>query len=98
MQLVRQARCCATIPATSCLEVSRNVAMGGGTEAAMLVISASAITPGPLGMCETNPTADAPNSIANAASSTLAMQQIFTLGLLVLFMSQCLLPVGHPDI
>lgn len=40
----------------------------------------SAIGPGPLGICETRPKAEAPHSIAIAASSTLAMQQIFTLG------------------
>src|ERR1022692_619995 len=31
-------------------------------------------------MCETRPSADAPHSMASAASSTFAMQQIFTLG------------------
>jgi hypothetical protein len=53
--------------------------MAGGT-AAIFAISSSPITPGPLGMCETRPSADAPQSMARAASSTLAMQQIFIRG------------------
>ncbi len=51
----------------------------GGTLVEIRAISASGITPGPLGMCETNPRAAAPSRIANAASSTLEMQQTFTL-------------------
>jgi hypothetical protein len=36
----------------------------------------SSITPGPLGIAETRPIADAPAAIAARASSALAMQQI----------------------
>ena len=52
----------------------------------MAVISAiklSGIGPGPLGISETNPSAEAPCSIAIHASATLAIQQIFTRGLRV---------------
>ena len=51
--------------------------------AAMWAIASSGITPGPLGILETNPSAAAPASIAISASSGLLMQQIFTLGLCV---------------
>jgi hypothetical protein len=40
--------------------VRRNVATGGGTLAAISVIRSSEITPGPLGISETKPSADAP--------------------------------------
>ena len=60
--------------------------MAGGTLAAIRPMSSSPITPGPLGMCETKPSADAPQSTATAASSTLPMQQIFTRGVRVAFM------------
>jgi hypothetical protein len=43
----------------------------------------SRIGPGPLGIAETNPIAEAPCSIAIHASATLAMQQIFTRGFVV---------------
>jgi hypothetical protein len=59
--------------------------MAGGTVAAISAMRSSLMTPGPLGMCETMPTADAPYSTARAASSTLPMQQIFTRGLRVAF-------------
>jgi hypothetical protein len=39
------------------------------------------MTPGPLGISETKPMADAPQRIASQASSTLLMQQILTLGI-----------------
>ena len=54
--------------------------MGGGTVAAISAICSSRITPGPLGIAETRPNADAPQAIASAASSTLLMQQILTRG------------------
>ena len=38
----------------------------------------SEIGPGPLGIAETNPSAEAPYRIAISASSKLLMQQIFT--------------------
>jgi hypothetical protein len=47
----------------------------------------SLMTPGPLGMCETSPSADAPHWMARAASSTLPMQQILTRGVCVAFMT-----------
>jgi len=58
-----------------------------GTVAAISAISSSEITPGPLGMLETKPSDDAPHSTASAASSTLLMQQIFTRGTRVAFIS-----------
>ena len=64
---------------------------------AISAICRSLITPGPLGMCETRPKADAPYSMANAASSTLPMQQIFTRGVTVALM-QPLFAVGNPDV
>jgi len=60
--------------------------MAGGMVAAISAIWSSPITPGPLGMVETRPSADAPQSMARAASSTLPMQQIFTRGVRVAFM------------
>ena len=42
------------------------------------VICSSGITPGPLGISETSPNAEAPYRTASSASSTLPMQQIFT--------------------
>jgi hypothetical protein len=39
------------------------------------------MTPGPLGIAETSPTADAPHSTAVRISSTLATQQTLTRGL-----------------
>jgi hypothetical protein len=38
------------------------------------------MTPGPLGITETRPSADTPQAIASSASSMLLMQQIFTRG------------------
>jgi hypothetical protein len=63
-----------------CSLVSRNVAIGGGTVAAIRAIASSEITPGPLGMAETSPTAEAPQVIACAASAGDLIQQIFTRG------------------
>jgi hypothetical protein len=71
---------------TFCREVSKNVPIAGGMLAAISAIRSSLMTPGPLGMCETNPSADAPHSMARAASLTLPMQQIFTRGVRVAFM------------
>ncbi|QRK10219.1 hypothetical protein JQX13_09035 [Archangium violaceum] len=45
------------------------------------------MTPGPLGIDETSPSAEAPARMAAQASSTLEMQQIFTRG--VLMASMC---------
>src|SRR5271169_2310788 len=73
------------MPAVSCREVSKNVATGGGTRAAMSAISSSEITPGPLGIAETRPSAAAPCSMARTASSPLEIQQILTRGRFVPF-------------
>jgi hypothetical protein len=43
-------------------------------------MSSSEITPGPLGISDTKPIADAPKRIAVCASSILLIQQIFTRG------------------
>src|SRR5438067_9714222 len=80
MQFVRQRRCCSMISSASCLQVRRKEVIPGGTRAAISAMRSSLITPGPLGICDTNPNADAPHSIAMLASSTLAIQQIFTRG------------------
>src|SRR5689334_21846030 len=69
------------IAATFCSQVNRNELTPGGIVAAISAISSSAIGPGPLGIADTNPTAEAPCSIASHASATLAIQQIFTRGL-----------------
>src|SRR5256714_13545784 len=73
------------MPVASCLHVSRNELTPGGTVAAISAIKLSGIGPGPLGISDTNPIADAPASIAIHASSMLAIQQIFTRGLVVGF-------------
>jgi hypothetical protein len=73
------------IDAASCKHVSRNELTPGGIVAAISAIRSSGIGPGPLGIADTSPTADAPASIAIQASSTLAMQQIFTRGFVVGF-------------
>jgi hypothetical protein len=49
----------------------------------MSAISESAIGPGPLGIAETSPIADAPADIARRASSRLAIQQIFMNGFML---------------
>jgi len=61
-------------------DVSKNVAIGGGTVMAMRAMVDSSTTPGPLGMDETRPSADAPCAMASRASSGDLMQQIFTRG------------------
>src|SRR4051794_37125428 len=71
------------ISAALVAQVSRNELTPGGIVAAISAISDSSIGPGPLGMAETSPRADAPCRIASCASSMLLMQQIFTRGLLV---------------
>jgi hypothetical protein len=55
----------------------------GGTIAAISAMVSSAMTPGPLGMAETNPNAAAPWRIAICASAALLMQQILTRGRMV---------------
>jgi len=81
--LTPAARCCATIPLASCRLVSSTDATPGGITRAICAMRSSAITPGPLGIAETSPSADAPCRIAVHASSTLPMQQTFTRGVTV---------------
>lgn len=69
----------------SCWHVNRNELTPGGICAAISAIRSSAIGPGPLGIADTSPSADAPCSIASQASSMLAIQQIFTRGFSVGF-------------
>src|SRR5260370_36400536 len=63
-----------------CSLVRRKVAIGGGTLSAIRAINSSEMTPGPLGMAETRPNAEAPAAMASAASAGDRMQQILTLG------------------
>src|SRR5450432_3340540 len=69
------------IASASVRQVSRKVAIGGGTAAAISAIASSLIGPGPLGMAETRPIAPAPYRIARCASARLRMQQILTRGI-----------------
>ena len=55
-------------------------------EAAISAICSSEITPGPLGMAETRPSAAAPWSMAILASSAFEIQQILTRGRLLAHM------------
>lgn len=64
-----------------CSEVNKNVSTGAGTALAISAISASSITPGPLGMADTSPIAEAPALIAVRASAMLWTQQILINGL-----------------
>jgi len=58
------------------------VEMGSDDEAqaAISAIRPSSMTPGPLGIDETSPSAEAPAETARRASARLEMQQIFTRG------------------
>src|SRR5690349_11756185 len=69
------------IASVFCWHVNRNELTPGGIVAAISAINSSGIGPGPLGMADTNPTAEAPCSIAIHASSTLAIQQTLIRGL-----------------
>lgn len=71
-----------------CLLVKRNVATGGGIFDAISAINTSSITPGPLGISETNPSAEAPYLIASLASSKEAIQHILTLTRFFNYISQ----------
>src|SRR5689334_23764665 len=71
------------IDVASCKHVSKNELTPGGMVAAISAINSSGIGPGPLGIADTSPIADAPASIAIHASATLAIQQIFTRGFIV---------------
>jgi hypothetical protein len=68
------------ISALEVREVKRNVATGGGTIPAISAIRSSEMTPGPLGISDTNPRAEAPAAIAAVASEDDEMQHIFTRG------------------
>src|SRR5450759_3340547 len=61
-------------------QVSRKVATPGGTVSAISRMRDSGMGPGPLGIRDTRPRADAPIRTASAASSSDAMQQTLTLG------------------
>ena len=54
------------------------MATAGGADAATAAIVSSSMTPGPLGISDTSPSADAPAPTARRASSTSRMQQILT--------------------
>src|SRR5689334_138594 len=69
------------IASVFCWHVNRNELTPGGMVAAISAINSSGIGPGPLGMADTSPTAEAPCSIAIHASATLAMQQTLIRGL-----------------
>src|SRR4030067_1383207 len=66
--------------AGSCFDVSRKEDTEGGNIFAILAILFSEMTPGPLGISETRPSAEAPYCMVSKASLTSAMQQILTLG------------------
>jgi hypothetical protein len=76
----------------SCFEVSRNEETAGGKSLTISAMRLSGIAPGPLGISETNPKAEAPYLIANHASSILVMQQIFTFGFKTDCSISCQLP------
>src|SRR6266550_2889459 len=78
--LVPQYRCCAMIGSTVVSQVRRNVATPGGTVYAISRMRDSGMGPGPLGIRDTRPMADAPIRTASAASSSEAMQQTLTRG------------------
>ena len=61
-------------------QVRRNVPIVGGTVSAISRMRASGMGPGPLGMRETSPIAEAPNRTASSASRTDATQQTLILG------------------
>ena len=71
-------RFCSTSSSTVWSGVSRNASIPGGTSAAISAAFSFEIGPGPLGIGETSPTADAPASIAIQTSSIDFMQQTFT--------------------
>jgi hypothetical protein len=79
--LVPQRRCCAIISLAEVAQVRRKVAIGGGTCRAISAMADSEITPGPLGIAETSPNAEAPRAIAVRASSGEAMQQTLIRGM-----------------
>jgi len=54
--------------------------MGGGVARAISAIRVSAIGPGPDGIADTNPTADAPIRTASRISAMLAIQQTLMCG------------------
>ena len=54
------------------------MAIGGGTAAEIFAMRDSEMTPGPLGISDTKPSADAPRRTASRPSSIDVMQQILT--------------------
>src|SRR6185437_11319823 len=81
--LVPARRTWSTIASARVSLVNRNVATGGGTMAAISAMSLSLMTPGPLGILPTRPSAEAPTETASRASAIDMMQQILTLGLAI---------------
>src|ERR1700681_2927631 len=75
---VRQNLCCAIIGSAVVSQVRRKVATPGGTVQAISRMRDSGIGPGPLGIRDTRPMADAPIRTASAASAAEAMQQTLT--------------------
>jgi len=67
---------CWATPAAVYSDVSRKVATGQGTSAAIAAILRSSIARGEGGFTPTNPTASAPARMASCASSSEAIQQI----------------------
>jgi hypothetical protein len=63
--------------------VNKNVLIGGGTVRAIVRIKSSSITPGPLGILPTKPSADAPKATAMRASSMELIQQILMRGFMI---------------
>ena len=78
-----QRRCWVMRTSLAVAEVSRKVAIGGGIRPAISAMLSSGIIPGPLGIEETRPNAEAPLAMEAHASSRDAMQQILTRGLLL---------------
>src|SRR3989304_351990 len=72
--------CCLTMVETSRRLVRRKEETPGGMSFAISRMASSEMTPGPLGISETNPRADAPSRIAAHACCLSAMQQILTRG------------------
>jgi hypothetical protein len=72
------------MPSAEVCEVSKKVAMGGGTVGTMAFIKSSEIIPGPLGISPTKPNAEAPYRTASFASKILLIQQILTFGRMTL--------------
>lgn len=76
-------------------EVSKTAETPTGVRFDTDAIKVSSITPGPLGIADTSPIADAPAPIAMSASSWDEMQQIFTRTTNSVVLSGMTLGAGH---